>query len=64
MPPRHCISSSSGALLGAGTVVDEQGLELFAFHITLDLSITCKVFGRMLGDVGIDVLGRLLTADG
>jgi hypothetical protein len=23
----------------------------------------CKVFGRMLGDVGIDVLGCLLTAD-
>ncbi|MNH39396.1 hypothetical protein D3C79_1005600 [compost metagenome] len=49
--------------IGIGAVVDEQRLELLAGYITLQLLVICKVFRRMLADVGIDVLGGLLAAD-
>ncbi|MNO66851.1 hypothetical protein D3C76_576500 [compost metagenome] len=49
--------------VGAGAVVDEQRLELLAWYIALELLVICQVFGRMFGDVGIDVLRRLLAAD-
>ena len=48
---------------GAGAVVDEQRLEMLARHIALELLVICQVFGRMFGDVRVDVLRRLLAAD-
>ncbi|MNC47158.1 hypothetical protein D3C75_962040 [compost metagenome] len=49
--------------IGAGAVVDEQWRERLAGHVAFYFFVICKVFRRMFRDVGVDVLGRLLTAD-
>ncbi|MNR28602.1 hypothetical protein D3C85_1459310 [compost metagenome] len=49
--------------VGVRAVVDEQGAELPARDVALQVLVICQVFGRMFADVGVDVLGRLLAAD-
>ncbi|MNN40710.1 hypothetical protein D3C81_1547930 [compost metagenome] len=49
--------------VGAGTVIDEQRLELPRRYVAFDLLVVHQVFRRVVVDVGVDVLRRLLTAD-
>jgi len=49
--------------VSAGAAVDEQWLELLARLVTLQVTVICKVFRRVLVEVGVDVLRCLLAAD-
>ena len=49
--------------VGAGAVVNEQWLEVAARHIPLQMLVVFQVLRRVVGDVGVDVLRRLLAAD-
>ena len=49
--------------IGTGAVVNEQRFEVLAGYVAFALLVICQVSGRMFIDVGVDVLGRLLTAD-
>ncbi|MNJ60866.1 hypothetical protein D3C77_566270 [compost metagenome] len=49
--------------IGADAIVDKARLEGFRRYVAFELLVICQVSGRMLGDVGVDVLRRLLATD-
>ncbi|MNE59624.1 hypothetical protein D3C80_1547320 [compost metagenome] len=49
--------------VGAGAVIDEQRLELLAWHVALEVLVVVEVAGGVLAQVAVDVLRGLLAAD-
>lgn len=49
--------------VGTGAVVDKQWSELLARHIPLQMLVIFQVLRSVFIDIGVDVLGRLLTAN-